>query len=205
MVSTVGYTAFLAGPPLLGFMGDHYGVLRALLLVGAVSVLALLVVPAARPARPERSAVTSVVLLDIDGTLVDYRTDLPASAAAAVHCPGRRRHRVYLCTGRSRAEIYPELWQLGVDGLIGVMAAMSSSGEVIFHQVMDETVVAEAIDWMSGDGLGYYLECNSGLFDAPACRSGRRRPINGRGPRASSSCVRSSRHDLPAVGAVTRV
>lgn len=49
VVSTVGYTAFLAGPPLLGFMGDHYGVLRALLLVGAVSVLALLVVPAARP------------------------------------------------------------------------------------------------------------------------------------------------------------
>ena len=49
VVSTVGYTAFLAGPPLLGFMGDHYGVLRSLLVVGAVSVLALLVVPAARP------------------------------------------------------------------------------------------------------------------------------------------------------------
>ncbi|MFT4110982.1 MFS transporter [Propionicimonas sp.] len=49
VVSTLGYTAFLAGPPLLGFLGDHYGVLRALLVVGVVSVLALLVVPAARP------------------------------------------------------------------------------------------------------------------------------------------------------------
>ena len=44
-----GLILMLAGPPLLGFMGDHYGVLRALLVVGAVSVLALLVVPAARP------------------------------------------------------------------------------------------------------------------------------------------------------------
>lgn len=49
VVSTIGYTAFLAGPPLLGFLGDHVGVLRSLLVVAAVSVLSLLVVPAARP------------------------------------------------------------------------------------------------------------------------------------------------------------
>lgn len=49
VVSTVGYTAFLAGPPFLGFLGDHVGILRALLAVGAVSVLAIIVTPAARP------------------------------------------------------------------------------------------------------------------------------------------------------------
>lgn len=52
VVSTIGYTAFLAGPPLLGFLGDHFGILRALLVVGAVSLLALLVLPAARPLTP---------------------------------------------------------------------------------------------------------------------------------------------------------
>jgi MFS family permease len=51
VVSTLGYTAFLAGPPLLGFLGDHFGILHALLAVGAVSVLAILVVPVAKPAR----------------------------------------------------------------------------------------------------------------------------------------------------------
>ena len=49
VVATIGYLAFLAGPPLLGLLGDHFGVLRALLVVGAVSVLALLVTPSARP------------------------------------------------------------------------------------------------------------------------------------------------------------
>lgn len=49
VVATIGYLAFLAGPPVLGLVGDHYGVLRALLLVGAVSVLALLVAPVAKP------------------------------------------------------------------------------------------------------------------------------------------------------------
>ena len=52
MVATIGYTAFLAGPPLLGFLGDHFGILRALLVVGAVSILAMLVVPAAKPLPP---------------------------------------------------------------------------------------------------------------------------------------------------------
>lgn len=52
VVSTIGYTAFLAGPPLLGLLGDHVGVLRTLLVVGAVSLLALLVIPAARPEQP---------------------------------------------------------------------------------------------------------------------------------------------------------
>jgi MFS family permease len=53
VVSTIGYAAFLAGPPLLGFLGDHVGVLRSLTVVGAVVLLALLVVPAVR--APERS------------------------------------------------------------------------------------------------------------------------------------------------------
>ena len=57
MVSTIGYGAFLTGPVLIGFLGDHFGVLRALLVVGAVCLAAILVVPVARPLptsdRPE--------------------------------------------------------------------------------------------------------------------------------------------------------
>ena len=52
VVSTIGYLAFLGGPPLLGFLGDHTGVLYALLAVAAFLVPALLAVPAVRePAR----------------------------------------------------------------------------------------------------------------------------------------------------------
>ncbi len=49
VVTTIGYTAFLAGPPLLGLLGDHFGVLKALTVVGAISILAMLLVPVARP------------------------------------------------------------------------------------------------------------------------------------------------------------
>ncbi len=47
--SSIGYLAFLAGPPAIGFAGDHAGVLQALSLAGVVLVLAFLLSPATAP------------------------------------------------------------------------------------------------------------------------------------------------------------
>ncbi|MDZ5662515.1 MFS transporter [Nocardioides sp. S-58] len=55
VVSTIGYAAFLAGPPFLGFVGDEVGTLKALLVVAVLLMPAALVVPSAREQRPERS------------------------------------------------------------------------------------------------------------------------------------------------------
>ena len=55
VVATIGYTAFLAGPPLLGFLGDHFGILRALIVVGAISLIAILIVPVTKPQVPTTS------------------------------------------------------------------------------------------------------------------------------------------------------
>lgn len=51
VVSTLGYAAFLAGPPLLGFLGDRVGTLHSLLVVAVLLVPTLVVVPAARERR----------------------------------------------------------------------------------------------------------------------------------------------------------
>jgi MFS family permease len=52
VVSTIGYTAFLGGPPLLGFLGAQFGVLNALLVVSVILVPSALAVPAARRPSP---------------------------------------------------------------------------------------------------------------------------------------------------------
>jgi fucose permease len=49
VVSTVGYTAFLAGPPLLGLLGDRVGVVPSLAGVVVAVVLSLVVAGSARP------------------------------------------------------------------------------------------------------------------------------------------------------------
>ncbi|WP_433528791.1 MFS transporter [Micromonospora sp. CA-263727] len=55
VVAVIGYTAFLAGPPLLGLLGDHVGTLRALLVVPLLLLPTLLLVPAARPPAAGRT------------------------------------------------------------------------------------------------------------------------------------------------------
>lgn len=47
MVSIFGYTAFLVGPPVLGFLGEHWGILNAFYVVAAMLLVSLLVTPRA--------------------------------------------------------------------------------------------------------------------------------------------------------------
>jgi MFS family permease len=49
VVASIGYVAFLAGPPLIGFLGDHVGVLRALTVAAALLAIAILIAGACRP------------------------------------------------------------------------------------------------------------------------------------------------------------
>jgi MFS family permease len=49
VVSTLGYTAFLAGPPLLGLLADHVGYRHALLAVVVPTAISLLLVGVTRP------------------------------------------------------------------------------------------------------------------------------------------------------------
>ncbi len=50
-VATLAYAAFLIGPPIIGFVGQHVGVLNALWIVFGLIVAAAVAIPAARPPR----------------------------------------------------------------------------------------------------------------------------------------------------------
>lgn len=54
-VAMIGYCAFLVGPPLIGFLGERFGILNGLLLLLGLMVVAGLAAPAARERnRPRR-------------------------------------------------------------------------------------------------------------------------------------------------------
>jgi MFS family permease len=57
VVSTIGYTAFLAGPPLLGILADHVGYRHALLVVMIPVVIGMALAPALRPLTAARKDV----------------------------------------------------------------------------------------------------------------------------------------------------
>ena len=52
VVASIGYFAFLGGPPLIGFLGDHFTVQRALTAVAVLLVVATAAATAIRPLKP---------------------------------------------------------------------------------------------------------------------------------------------------------
>jgi fucose permease len=50
--ASIGYLAFLAGPPAVGFLADHVGVLRGLSVAGVLLIVAFLLCPVTAPISP---------------------------------------------------------------------------------------------------------------------------------------------------------
>ena len=106
-----------------------------------------------------------ILLIDIDGTLVDYENRLPASAVDAIRKARANGHKVYLCSGRSKAENKQEIWNIGIDGYIGGNGSyVESDGVVVMHQLITADQCRRIVDWLNARGLEFYLESNNGLF-----------------------------------------
>ena len=108
---------------------------------------------------------SKIVFLDVDGTITNYENQVPASAKDAIKRARANGHRVYLCTGRSKAENPPEIWEIGFDGMIGGNGSyVEDDGAVVMHQLITLEQCRHIVDWLHERGLEFYLESNNGLF-----------------------------------------
>ena len=115
----------------------------------------------------EKTAISGkkIIFLDVDGTLVDYENNLPESAVDAIRKARANGHKVYICTGRSEAEVYDNIWDIGLDGMIGGNGAYVKDGDtVVLHKKISAEDTRKVVDWLHNRGLEFYLECNSGLY-----------------------------------------
>ncbi len=108
---------------------------------------------------------SKIIFIDVDGTLVDYDNVLPSSAIEAIRKARANGHKVYISTGRSRAEAYQEIWDIGLDGMIGGNGSyVEDNGEVVMHQLLTAEQSRRIVDWLHERKLEFYLESNNGLF-----------------------------------------
>ena len=106
-----------------------------------------------------------IIFIDVDGTLLDYENKLPASADKAIKEARKNGHRVYICTGRSEAEVYNYIWDIGLDGMIGGNGSyVKDEDTVVMHQLITLEQCKHIVDWCHSRNLEFYLESNNGLF-----------------------------------------
>ncbi len=105
------------------------------------------------------------LFLDVDGTLIDYHTKLPASAKKAVEQARKNGHKVIICTGCSRCEIEARQMDLTFDGVIfGNGCYIEYENQVIFHKPLTLKQCTHFVDWCKARDLAFRLECNDGMF-----------------------------------------
>lgn len=125
------------------------------------------------------------VFLDVDGTLVDYSGRIPASARHAVRAARANGHLVFLCTGRSRSELWPDVTDIGFDGLVGGAGAYVEVGGVeLLHRRLEAGQVRQVIDFFGRHGLDYFFEGAGGLFGTPGIQARLRGLLRGAVPDA---------------------
>lgn len=108
---------------------------------------------------------TKILFLDVDGTLVNYENEIPASAIEAIQKARQKGHKVFACTGRSRAEMQPEIWDIGIDGMIGGNGNyIEYHDQVVYHNALSLEDCTTIVDYLHENKLEFYLESNSGLY-----------------------------------------
>ncbi len=110
------------------------------------------------------------IFLDIDGTLVADKGNVPESAILAIKRAQENMHKVVLCTGRSMAEIYQPILNIGFDGIIACGGNyVETNGEVLLDRVLKKDELKEIYAYFDLHKINYYAEANSGIYTSDSC------------------------------------
>ena len=87
-----------------------------------------------------------IVFFDIDDTLYTHELGIPKKTVEAIKKLRENGDLAFICTGRSKAMIFPFIVDVGFDGIIaGAGTYAEYNGEILMRQDMDEEVAAEAV------------------------------------------------------------
>ncbi|MCR6095871.1 Cof-type HAD-IIB family hydrolase [Salipaludibacillus agaradhaerens] len=112
-----------------------------------------------------------IIFIDVDGTLVNEHGVIPNSAMVAIKKARENGHLVFICTGRSKAELFPDILNIGFSGIIGAAGGYIEIGEeVLLHERVQKKDVKHAVDFFNTHGIDFYLESNGGLFASKNCK-----------------------------------
>ena len=106
-----------------------------------------------------------IVFLDVDGTLIDHSQHLAPSVVSAVQDARAAGHLVYLCTGRSRAEIPGFITDIGFDGVVSAGGGFIERGdELVAAHTMPEPVVQDLVAFFEENDIEYTLQAYESAY-----------------------------------------
>ena len=109
---------------------------------------------------------TKYVFLDVDGTLVNFNGEIPKSCIRALSEAQKNGHKMILCTGRQKSQIYPELMRrVKFDGMVASAGAyIELDGNIIFASRPTKEKLDFIIDFFEGNDIPFCLQTAHAIY-----------------------------------------
>lgn len=105
-----------------------------------------------------------ILFIDADGTLLHHEGFIPKSALRACQKAQKNGHKICLCTGRQRIEVYGDMLKLDYDGLItGSGASVEVRGNILEEKNFSIDQIRFLIDYLNRHQINALYEMNDGL------------------------------------------
>ena len=106
------------------------------------------------------------IFLDIDGTLVDFQGKLADSALEALKTAKSNGHKLFVCTGRQRSQIYPWLLEkVDFDGAVCSSGAyVMADGECIAQHCFSKEYITFLSDYFTAAHTPYCVQTEHTLM-----------------------------------------
>lgn len=105
-----------------------------------------------------------IIFLDADGTLLHHEGFIPQSALQACQLAQKNGHKIVLCTGRQKVEVYGDMLKLDYDGMI---TGSGAHVEVNHHLLEERTFSKEQrqilLEYMHKNDIDAIFETTEGL------------------------------------------
>lgn len=111
-----------------------------------------------------------IIFIDVDGTLMLEDHTILSSTIEACKKAKAKGHLLFLCTGRSKAELFENILEIGFDGMICAGGGYVEINEkMLFHKKVSKEAVRYLVDYFNQHKVDFYLESNGGLFGSENC------------------------------------
>lgn len=105
-----------------------------------------------------------IIFLDADGTLLHHEGFIPQSALQACQLAQKNGHKIVLCTGRQKVEVYGDMLKLDYDGMI----TGSGAHVEVNHQLLEERTFSKEqlqilLEYMHKNDIDAIFETTRGL------------------------------------------
>ena len=105
-----------------------------------------------------------ILFIDADGTLLHHEGFIPESALRACQKAQKNGHKICLCTGRQRIEVYGDMLKLDYDGLItGSGACVEVRGNILEEKSFSIDQIRFLINYLNRHQINALYEMNDGL------------------------------------------